>query len=58
MPAENIHTCECGRKWTVKKFKTIMRDSDSANCSCGRQIIEWNGGHMYRVTEIKKNGSK
>jgi hypothetical protein len=57
MPTESIHTCECGRKWIVKKIKTIMRDNDSVYCSCGRQIVEWNGGHIYQVTEVKNSGS-
>jgi hypothetical protein len=57
MTERNIHTCECGRKWLLKKIKTIMRDSDSVSCSCGRQIIEWNGGLMYRVSEVKSDGS-
>jgi hypothetical protein len=50
---ETIHTCECGKRWTVRKIKTIMRDKDSAHCTCGGLIIEWNGGHTYGVTEIK-----
>ena len=53
MPTEYVHTCECGRKWTVRKVELIVRDNDSESCSCGRLIIEWNGGHLYLVTEIK-----
>jgi hypothetical protein len=40
-------TCECGLKWRLRRVKTIMRDSDSANCTCGRDLISWNGGHMW-----------
>lgn len=53
MAAEYVHTCECGRRWAVRKIKTIMRDNDSADCSCRLEIIHWNGGCMYRVTEIE-----
>lgn len=49
-------TCECGLVWRMRKIKTIMRDNDSFNCTCGREVISWNGGHMWTgelVTEPK-----
>jgi len=46
MPSQII-TCECGLKWSLRRVKTIARDSDSANCTCGRELIRWNGGHMW-----------
>jgi len=49
-----VHVCECGKKWQVDRVKIIMRDSDSENCTCGREIVSWNGGHMFRVEEIKE----
>lgn len=61
MAAEYDHTCECGLKWRVRKIKTIMRDSDYENCTCGREIIRWNGAHMFTVKslpETEKSGPK
>ncbi len=46
MPSQII-TCECGLKWSLRRVKTIGRDSESANCTCGRELIRWNGGHMW-----------
>lgn len=42
------------RRITGVHRDTILRDKDSAHCTCGELIIEWNGGRMYRVTEIKE----
>lgn len=52
-----VVTCECGRTWRMRKIKTIMRDSDSFDCACGRELISWNGGHMWTgelVTQPKE----
>lgn len=40
-------TCECGKTTRFRKLKSIMRDKDSAVCTCGRTVLEWNGGHYY-----------
>ncbi len=45
-------TCECGRVWELKRIKIIMRDKDSLNCICGRELIHWNGGHMWTGTLV------
>ena len=45
--AHQIITCECGLKWNLRRVKIIARDSDSANCTCGRELIRWSGGHMW-----------
>lgn len=47
MGVSRIETCECGRVWKLKKFKSIARDSDSVTCVCGKEIISWNGGHFW-----------
>jgi hypothetical protein len=50
-------TCECGLTWELRKIKTIMRDKDSLNCDCGRELIEWNGGHMWTGEIVSKEES-
>ena len=51
--------CECGVLWKLQKVKTPfgVRDNDSIACSCGRELISWNGGHMYQA-EIIAEGEK
>jgi len=31
-----------------------MRDKDSENCVCGREIIRWNGGVIWMVKLISE----
>ena len=57
MVQEYDHTCECGQRWHVVPIKTAMRGSDSIECHCGREIIRWNGGHMFRVTAVATQDS-
>jgi len=53
MPTEYIHTCKCcGKQWNVKKVKLTARDKDSERCTCGEEIINWNGSTIYYVTPI------
>ena len=42
-----IITCECGLKWRLHRVKAIARGSGSVNCTCGRELVNWNGGHMW-----------
>jgi hypothetical protein len=44
-----IHACECGLKWKLTKQKTSfgIRDDDSLHCTCGRELIRWNGAHIW-----------
>lgn len=47
------HKCECGRVWNVTEHKYFMRDKDSLDCKCGREIISWNGGVTYSAKLIE-----
>jgi len=47
MASSEIRTCECGLTWRLRKVKIIMRDSDYLGCTCGRELINWHGGHMW-----------
>jgi len=58
MLTKSVHTCQCGRRWSLQEIKSPMRDTDSAHCTCGLEIISWNGGHRYRVAEIKDQDPK
>jgi hypothetical protein len=49
-----VVTCECGGVWKLRKIKTIMRDIDTFNCTCGRELISWNGGHMWAGELVSK----
>lgn len=51
-------TCECGRTWKLTKVKTIMRDKDSFDCICGKELIEWNGGHTWTGKLVSGKDSK
>ncbi len=54
MALEANYTCpECGAKYNVRKQVQPMRDKDSENCSCGREIVRWNGGVTYYVTPVE-----
>lgn len=53
---DRAHTCTCGKRFDIYKIKMPMRDKDSEHCTCGAEIISWNGGVMYRA-EPKKNDS-
>lgn len=49
------HKCKkCGRKWKVTATTLLMRDKDDLRCSCGEEIISWNGAVLYRAEEVKK----
>lgn len=52
-----IKKCECGLVWRLTKVKTPygMRDKDSLECDCGRELISWNGGHMYNAEKVAKD---
>jgi hypothetical protein len=54
MKREYVHDCECGLRWKVTEHKTLygFRDSDSEHCTCGREIVRWNGGHVYLVEKL------
>jgi hypothetical protein len=41
----------CGRQWDVKRLRGIVRDKDSIDCTCGTEIIRWNGGVTYSVSQ-------
>jgi hypothetical protein len=49
----SIHRCDCGKFWELKKLKSPVRDKDDIHCTCGRTIIEWNGGVMYIAYPLK-----
>jgi len=55
-----VFDCACGKSWQVAYVKTPYgtRDSDSASCTCGNEIINWNGGHMYLVEETASSKSR
>jgi hypothetical protein len=55
-----IVTCECGLEWVLTKQKTSfgIRDDDSLDCSCGRELIRWNGGHLWTGEVVSKEKSK
>ena len=55
---DRIVTCECGLVWKLRKVKVIMRDADSLNCNCGRELISWNGGHIWTGEIIPQEKSK
>lgn len=41
----------------MRKIGTIKRDKDSFDCTCGRELTSWKGGHMWTgelVTDTKK----
>jgi hypothetical protein len=47
------YTCECGARYRVHRHHCITREIDNASCSsCGRLIIEWNGGHFYTLKRL------
>ena len=48
MTSKNV-TCECGLAWRLTKQKTSfgIRDDDTFNCDCGRELIRWNGAHIW-----------
>jgi len=48
-----IKKCECGLTWKLTKHKAPfgIRDSDSLTCTCGRELISWNGGCIW-VAEL------
>lgn len=48
----------CGRVWRIIDHKTIMRDKDSLECTCGRTLLRWNGGTMYSKELIKESDEK
>jgi len=48
----SIRKCECGRVWKLNEIKVGMRDKDSLNCTCGREVISWNGGVVYTMEDI------
>lgn len=50
---EGPYTCECGRVWELRKRKVPQRDIDSESCICGRSLVSWNGGCVWRVEFIK-----
>jgi len=54
-----IKKCECGLVWKLVKVKTPygIRDSDSLQCSCGRELISWNGRHTW-TAEVVNKGEK
>lgn len=47
----------CDRRYQLTRIKVGMRDKDSYICSCGTTVIEWNGGVIYQVSEIKRPDS-
>jgi hypothetical protein len=55
-----IVACECGLQWKLTRQKTSfgIRDDDSLNCSCGRELISWNGGHLWTGEVVPKEESK
>ncbi len=46
-------TCECGKVWVVTRHKMPhgARDDGSLTCTCGREIVSWNGGYTYTIKE-------
>jgi hypothetical protein len=58
MEASKVETCECGLAWSLVKIKTIMRDSGSFQCICGKELIRWNGDHMWTGFVIPKQVKK
>ena len=47
-------TCKnCGRVYKFKQHKSPMRDKDSIDCKCGKEIIKWNGGVWFTVDSIQ-----
>ncbi len=55
----SIVKCECGKTWRLTRVKMPYgaRDSDSAACTCGREVISWNGGHVYVIEEVNTSES-
>lgn len=45
----------CGSEYELTKYKIIIRDKDTINCSvCGKELKSWNGGEMWTSKLIKK----
>ena len=52
--------CECGKFRKLTKIKTIggIRDIDTLYCTCGRELIDWSGAHMWTKEEIPSRKSR
>lgn len=51
------HTCDCGKRYDVKSFKSGIRDKGEEKCSCGKLIREWSGGETFIIREITDKNS-
>ena len=58
MEASKVETCECGLFWSLSKITTITLDSGSFHCICGKELIRWNGHHMWTGYVIPKQLKK
>ena len=46
---EGRNTCECGRVWELTQRKEPQRDKDDISCTCGRTLVSWNGGCVWKA---------
>jgi hypothetical protein len=49
---EGEKTCLCGRVWLLSKRDVPQRDKDDISCTCGRVLVSWNGGCVWKAILI------
>ncbi len=49
-----LKKCECGKVWKITRYEMPngVRDSDSLNCLCGKEIKKWSGGYAFIAEEV------
>jgi hypothetical protein len=49
---------KCGRVWELKSEKLPFRDKDSIKCTCGEELLSWNGGICYQSRLVQDTPQK
>jgi len=57
--SNEVKKCACGKVWKMTRHKMPYgaRDSDSLNCSCGKEIKKWSGGYTFTAEEVPAESS-
>ena len=49
----NVVCKQCGAEYDREMHKSIVRDQDSFNCSCGYEIDSWSSSRWPSYTLVK-----